>query len=37
MKDLVKAVFEKASSKDEEPDLRDRAYIYWRMLKNDPE
>ena len=35
-RELVEKVFELASHKDQDPDLRDRAYIYWRLLKADP-
>ncbi|MFO0131682.1 MAG: hypothetical protein ACK52J_04125 [bacterium] len=30
-------MLEKATSKCENPDVRDRAYIYWRILSIDPE
>lgn len=32
----MKQVFELCSNKEQDPDLRDRAYIYWRLLKADP-
>lgn len=35
--DLTKYILEKAGEECENPDLRDRAYIYWRLLENDPD
>lgn len=34
---LVTAVLAKATGDTDDPDLRDRAYIYWRLLSSDPE
>jgi len=35
--ELTKYVLEKAGEECENPDIRDRAYIYWRLLENDPD
>lgn len=35
--DITKYVLEKAGEECENPDIRDRAYIYWRLLENDPD
>jgi len=35
--ELVKCILEKSGEECENPDLRDRAYIYWRLLENDPD
>eukprot|EP00954_Amorphochlora_amoebiformis_P025249 1371769-Amorphochlora_amoeboformis.AAC.2 len=34
-KSMVQGLLKKASSVVENPDLRDRAYVYWRMLATD--
>jgi AP-1 complex subunit beta-1 len=34
---LITKVLELASEKNENPDVRDRGYIYWRMLSSDTE
>ena len=33
--DLVKDIIEKGAQETENPDVRDRAYIYWRLLEID--
>ena len=33
----VKEVLQLATTKSSNPDLRDRGYIYWRLLSTDPE
>ena len=35
--DLVTAVLRLATDESDNPDLRNRGYIYWRMLSSDPE
>lgn len=30
-------VLNNATQETDNPDLRDRAYVYWRMLSTDPE
>lgn len=34
---LIQRLFKMATEEAENPDLRDRAYIYWRMLSTSPE
>ena len=34
---LVAQVLSCATTETDNPDLRDRAYIYWRLLSTDPE
>ena len=34
---LVQAVLSAATEKSDNPDLRDRGYIYWRLLSTDPD
>lgn len=34
---MISAVLSCATSETDNPDLRDRAYIYWRLLSTDPE
>jgi AP-1 complex subunit beta-1 len=34
--DMIHEVLEIATEKAESPDLKDRAYIYWRMLSTCP-
>ena len=36
-KDLVGQVLNLATSNADNPDLRDRGYVYWRLLSTDPE
>ena len=35
--DLVKVCLQRGGEETENPDVRDRAYIYWRLLENDPD
>jgi AP-1 complex subunit beta-1 len=35
--DLIATILPLASENNENPDVRDRGYIYWRMLSTDPE
>lgn len=35
--ELVKICLQKGAEESENPDVRDRAYIYWRLLENDPD
>lgn len=35
--ELVQAVLSSATEKSDNPDLRDRGYIYWRLLSSDPD
>lgn len=35
--DLTQELLKKATEEVDNPDLRDRAYIYWRMLSHAPE
>jgi AP-1 complex subunit beta-1 len=30
-------VLNNATQETDNPDLRDRAYVYWRLLSTDPE
>lgn len=34
---LVQKVLEYSTKNCDNPDIRDRAYIYWRLLSTDPE
>ncbi|OQN99858.1 hypothetical protein B0A48_14628 [Cryoendolithus antarcticus] len=34
---LVQKVLQAATSSSDNPDLRDRAYVYWRLLSSDPQ
>jgi vesicle coat complex subunit len=34
--DLVMSILKKSTEESDNPDLRDRGYIYWRMLSLDP-
>jgi vesicle coat complex subunit len=34
---LVTNVIQQATDESDNPDLRNRGYIYWRMLSEDPE
>eukprot|EP00755_Sulcionema_specki_P011535 Sspe_Gene.7767::Locus_2635_Transcript_2_3_Confidence_0.500_Length_2088::g.7767::m.7767/K12392/AP1B1; AP-1 complex subunit beta-1 len=33
--DILQTVLQKATTETENPDLRDRAYMYWRLLSNE--
>jgi vesicle coat complex subunit len=35
--ELVKVCLQKGAEESENPDVRDRSYIYWRLLENDPD
>jgi len=35
--DLVTEVLKMATDESDNPDLRNRGYIYWRMLSEDPD
>lgn len=35
--ELVKVILQKGGEETENPDVRDRAYMYWRLLENDPD
>jgi hypothetical protein len=35
--DLVKSCLQKGGEESQNPDVRDRAYIYWRLLETNPE
>ena len=35
--EIVKICLQKGSEESENPDVRDRAYIYWRLLETDPD
>lgn len=35
--DLVQEVLKLATDESDNPDLRNRGYIYWRMLSSNPE
>lgn len=35
--ELVKVCLQKGGEESENPDVRDRAYIYWRLLEKDPD
>jgi AP-1 complex subunit beta-1 len=34
---LATTILQKAGEESENPDVRDRAYIYWRLLEKDPD
>ena len=34
--DLIQMVLQLATEEADNPDLKDRAYIYWRMLSTSP-
>lgn len=36
-KDLMESVLSMATEECDNPDLRDRGYVYWRLLAADPE
>lgn len=33
--DLVQKVLQHATAENDNPDIRDRAYVYWRLLSGD--
>ena len=35
--EIVKLCLQKGAVESENPDIRDRAYIYWRLLETDPD
>ena len=35
--DLVKRIFQAATAENDNPDVRDRAYVYWRLLSSSPQ
>jgi AP-1 complex subunit beta-1 len=35
--ELVQKVLQTATTTGESADLRDRAYVYWRLLSSDPQ
>lgn len=35
--EIVKEALQKGGQETENPDVRDRAYIYWRLLETDPD
>lgn len=34
--EIVMSILRKSTEESDNPDLRDRGYIYWRMLSTDP-
>lgn len=34
---MIQLVLSCATNETDNPDLRDRAYVYWRLLSTDPE
>jgi vesicle coat complex subunit len=34
---LVQKVLQAATAESDNPDIRDRAYVYWRLLSSDPQ
>lgn len=34
---LVQKVLQSATAENDNPDVRDRAYVYWRLLSSDPQ
>ncbi len=34
---MIQLVLSCATQETDNPDLRDRAYVYWRLLSTDPE
>jgi AP-1 complex subunit beta-1 len=34
---MIQLVLSAATTETDNPDLRDRAYVYWRLLSTDPE
>ena len=35
--DLVRKIFQSATAENDNPDVRDRAYVYWRLLSSNPQ
>jgi AP-1 complex subunit beta-1 len=35
--EMVQKVLNLATQETDNPDLRDRGYVYWRLLSTDPE
>lgn len=35
--EIVQQVLQTATTECENPDIRDRAYVYWRLLSTDPQ
>ncbi|KAI8925238.1 adaptin N terminal region-domain-containing protein [Entophlyctis helioformis] len=35
--DLVQSVLQNATQANDNPDIRDRAYVYWRLLSSNPQ
>jgi vesicle coat complex subunit len=35
--DLITTVIQQATDDSDNPDLRNRGYMYWRLLSQDPE
>lgn len=35
--DMIKVCLQKGGEESENPDVRDRAYIYWRLLETEPD
>jgi len=35
--ELIEKILKTATEETDNPDIRDRAYIYWRLLSADPE
>jgi AP-1 complex subunit beta-1 len=33
----VQKVLQAATAENDNPDIRDRAYVYWRLLSSDPQ
>ena len=34
---MVKKIFQAATAENDNPDVRDRAYVYWRLLSSSPQ
>jgi AP-1 complex subunit beta-1 len=34
---LVQKIFQAATAENDNPDVRDRAYVYWRLLSSSPQ
>ena len=34
---LVQKIFQSATAENDNPDVRDRAYVYWRLLSSNPQ
>ena len=37
LQDLVQRVLQDVTSESDNPDIRDRAYVYWRLLSSNPQ